>query len=531
MRIRVITIGTQGDVRLYVALGLGLKSAGHDVRLVAHPCFEDLVRGSGLDFAPVAGDPRSKVDNRHARVWFERRRNVFNLWHGFRWIKEVEAPLMRQRLRDCWEACQDADVIVVGIVPYLFGYAIARKLRVPLVRAFYFPASPTRAYPANFVPEGVRLGGRFNLASHQVGRQLLWQFVRPWVAGACRDVLGVEKLPVLEPFGELDRRRQLLLYAYSAAVAPPLPDWGNWIVVTGYWFLDSSVGWSPPPALAAFLNAGPPPVGICFGSVPLDNHEFVATLTRALDSTGHRAVLVTGGSCLPPDLPRNIFAIDWAPLNWLFPRMAAVIHHGGAGTTADGLRAGLPTIVIPFFYDQFFWGKRVFDLGVGPRPIPRNRLDAEALATALRAATTDPNMRRRAAALGQCIRAEDGVAQAVTAFEHHFGPPSQVKLLPEHKLTIMLDEKTYHGDEESYRRRPISLVRSASCRHGQDDPVPVRRWPERLFPLSTEPRPCPSIFLPLVPLPTFERTRCPPFAGQGPAQGVRSRSWPRPSVN
>ncbi len=425
MRIRVITIGLQGDVRPFVALGMGLKSAGHDVRVVAHPRFADLVRGSGLDFAPVAEDPHGVAHNRHLTALLGRRHIALRGWRLLRFVTEVEAPLMRQRLRECWDACQDADVIVVSVLPYLLGYAIARKLRVPLVRTFTHPVSPTRAYPANFVPDWFRLGGRFNLASYHVHRQFLWQFVRPWVAGACRDVLGVEKLPVLEPFGELDRRQQLLLGAYSPAVAPPPPDWGKWIVVTGYWLLDASAGWSPPPALSAFLNAGPPPVGICFGSVPYDQSEFVGTVARALALTGHRAVLATGGGLIPPALPSNIFAMDWVPLEWLFPRVTAVVHHGGAGTTALSLRNGLPTIVVPFFYDQFFWGKRVFDLGVGPRPIPRNRVDAEALATALRAATTDPGMRRRGAALAEQIRGEDGVARAVYTFERHMRrPPS-----------------------------------------------------------------------------------------------------------
>jgi sterol 3beta-glucosyltransferase len=133
-------------------------------------------------------------------------------------------------------------------------------------------------------------------------------------------------------------------------------------------------------------------------------------------------VLLTGwGGLRPPELPRNMITLDWVPLNRLFPRMAAVVHHGGAGTTADGLRAGVPTVVVPFFFDQFFWARRVFELGAGPRPIPRKRLDAETLANAIRSAVTDPNMRRRAAAVGERILAENGVARAVAVFERHMG--------------------------------------------------------------------------------------------------------------
>jgi len=417
MRVRVLTIGSQGDVRPCVALGAGLKAAGHDVRIIAHPGFETLVRRHGLDFAPVAGDPRELAvsENRQLRELHDRGRNVFQ-W--IRTFNEVDAPLMRQRLRDCWEACQDADVVVASALPYIFGYAIATKLQIPLVRAFYFPVSPTRSHPIDFLPQWLPLGKRLNLATYHAQRQILWQIARPWLLGACRDVLGIKTLPRLEPFGGLDRKQQLLLYGYSAAVAPSPPDWGSFIDVTGYWFLDQSTNWSPPPALAAFLDAGPPPVCIGFGSMTFDRTELVRIVARALDLTAQRAVLLTGwGGLRPPQLPRNMIAIEWAPLDRLFPRMAAVVHHGGAGTTADGLCAGVPTVVVPFFFDQFFWGRRVFELGAGPRPIPRTRLSAETLANAIQAAVTDPTMRSHAAAVGARIRAENGVARAVAAFD------------------------------------------------------------------------------------------------------------------
>lgn len=424
MRVRIITIGAQGDVRPYVALGEGLRRAGHDVRVVAHRGFETLVRKRGLDFAPIAGDPRDLAlkTNRQISALLERGRNVFRWWRAF---QEIEVPLMRARLQDAWDACQDADVIVVSTLPYLFGYAIARKLQVPLVRAFYFPVSPTRAYPAELLPQWLPLGARLNLASYNANRQLIWQVARPSFARACREVLGLEGLPRLEPFGDLDRRRQLLLYGYSPAIAPPPSDWGKWIEVTGYWFLDRQTEWTPPPELAAFLNEGPSPVCIGFGSMIYDSGKLMRTIERALAVTGDRAVLLAGwGGLRPSELPRHVFAVEWAPLNWLYPRMAAVVHHGGAGTTAEGLRAGIPTVVVPFFYDQFFWARRVFELGLGPRPIPRQDLDVDTLAGAIRIATSDPDIRRRAAAVALQIRAEDGVGRAVAAFQRHFGSSS-----------------------------------------------------------------------------------------------------------
>ncbi|MEO8592223.1 MAG: glycosyltransferase [Candidatus Solibacter sp.] len=425
MRVRVLTIGSQGDVRPYVALGRGLKNAGHDVRIATHKSFEPLVREHGLDFAPVAGDPRELEENRRLRELHDDGRNLFKWWRTF---NEVDAPLMRRRLSDCWDACQDADVIIVSVLPYLFGYAIARKLDIPLVRAFYFPVSPTRAYAAGFVPERLQFSGSLNRASYHLQRQVLWQVARPWVAGACREVLGINTFPVSEPFGDLDRERQLLLYCYSAAVAPPPSDWGEWIKVTGYWFLDRAAEWTPPPALEEFLSSGPPPVYIGgFGQMTNRNPaEFARTVTRAVSLTGRRAVVLSGWGGLPvSELPPEIFAVDWVPFDWLYPRMAAVVHHGGAGTTAASLRAGVPSVIVPFFLDQFFWGKRVFELGAGPRPILRKELDASALASAIELAATDDGMRHRAAALAQSIRSEDGVARAVAAFEQQYGSLGQ----------------------------------------------------------------------------------------------------------
>jgi UDP:flavonoid glycosyltransferase YjiC (YdhE family) len=205
-----------------------------------------------------------------------------------------------------------------------------------------------------------------------------------------------------------------VLYGFSHAVIPPAADWGANVHVTGYWFLDRSESWTPPPALADFLAAGPPPVYLGFGSMSTQKPRETADLVlAALSKAGQRGIILSGwGGMTASDLPGTVFPLASAPFTWLFPRMAAVAHHGGAGTTAQGLRAGVPSIVIPFFGDQPFWGARVRALGAGPAPIPRKKLTVERLAEAIEQAVSDQGMRAKAAAIGAKIRAEDGVACA-----------------------------------------------------------------------------------------------------------------------
>jgi UDP:flavonoid glycosyltransferase YjiC (YdhE family) len=210
-----------------------------------------------------------------------------------------------------------------------------------------------------------------------------------------------------------------ILYGYSPSVIPKPSDWDDHTHVTGYWFLDPDDDWTPPAALAEFLQAGPPPVYVGFGSMSSRKPEQTADLIlRAIAQAKQRAIMLSGwGGLHKEDLPDTVLMVDSVPFSWLFPRVAAVVHHGGAGTTSAGLRAGVPTVVIPFFGDQPFWGQRVAELGVGPAPIPRRRLTAERLAQAMLRAVTDPAMRQHAANLGARIRAEDGIAGAVAVVQ------------------------------------------------------------------------------------------------------------------
>ncbi len=188
-----------------------------------------------------------------------------------------------------------------------------------------------------------------------------------------------------------------MLSAYSPSIIPHPADWPDSVHITGYFFADTQADWQPSPELEAFLEAGDPPVYIGFGSMAgRDPEQFARLILEALAKSGQRGLLLTGwGGLHPESVPDNVFVVDSAPHSWLFPRMAAVVHHGGAGTTAEGLRAGVPSVIVPFILDQPFWGARIKALGLGPDPIPQKNLTADRLANAIKLAVTNSDMKTR----------------------------------------------------------------------------------------------------------------------------------------
>ena len=185
--------------------------------------------------------------------------------------------------------------------------------------------------------------------------------------------------------------------------------------MTGYWFLDEPAEWHPPDDLQTFLESGPPPIYVGFGSMKdKEANRLTSVVLEALDLVGARGILSSGwGSLRNTDLPETVFPIASAPHAWLFPKMAAVAHHGGAGTTGAGLRAGVPSIIIPFLGDQLFWAKRAAALGVGPEPVTYRKLTVEALTKRFRMVLENQEVRDRAKQVGETVRAEDGVDKAV----------------------------------------------------------------------------------------------------------------------
>lgn len=407
MRIVMLAPGTRGDVQPYVALGLKLQQAGYTVRVAAQENFASFVRNLGLEFHAVGGNV-SQIAARADIAAITQTASPLKMLLSFNTLRSLAADLPK----DFYAACDGADAIIYHPGAAI-GYFIAREQQIPSILASPFPMTPTRAYPALLFYTTARLGSFFNQITHKVFEQTLWLTSKGSLANFWKMQFGQPPKPLHPPFQQQYRPTHPTLVAVSPQVFSAPADWPEHVHTTGYWFLDDD--WQPPTALEHFLEQGPPPIYVGFGS--MSNPTTATTLTQlviqALQETGQRGILMTGwqGLARPETLPEGVFMLDSASHSWLFPKMAAVVHHGGAGTTAAGLRAGIPSIVIPHALDQYAWGQRIYELGTGPRPIPRKKLTVSKLVRAIKEALSD-DIRHSAYQLGQKIQQENGVATA-----------------------------------------------------------------------------------------------------------------------
>ncbi|WP_435009491.1 glycosyltransferase [Tundrisphaera lichenicola] len=416
MKILILGLGSRGDVQPFVALALGLTEAGHQVKLATGTDFREFVEGRGVDYFPIRADFSAMARSEAGKAAIEGKSGK-----ALATLKSSILPTFRRILDDSWAAAEGAEAIVFH--PKIVGAPdIAEKLGIPAFVALPMPMLvPTRAFPHPLLP--VRnLGGVVNRLTYSLNQLGLIPF-RKLIDRWRRDALGLppRKRTIAPGSASLP-----VLYAYSSQLIPRPDDWGPSVALTGSWDLARPDVWEPPDRLLRFLQAGPAPVYVGFGSMTGSDPEAGTRLVvEALERAGCRGVLASGwGGLSLDDLPDSILGIESIPHDWLFPRMAAVVHHGGAGTTFAGLQAGRPTVVCPHFADQPFWGRVVSRRGVGPSPIPRHSLSAERLAEAIQIATTDHRIRQDAESLRHSLCEEDGVGNAVRFIESTVLTPS-----------------------------------------------------------------------------------------------------------
>jgi UDP:flavonoid glycosyltransferase YjiC (YdhE family) len=395
-------------------MGTGLLAKGYAARLVSHETFREMANANGLEFAHVEGNPVDMVRGVEGQAWLGSTNNPIRfLYQTFRIAKRVLVSLAR----DALEACRGSDAIVYSLPLAGAGYSIAERLGVPGIPASLYPLHPTRAFPSIITPTLPFRTGALNWLSGFITAQLFWRIYRSCLDPWRKREVGLPPLPAIAPFKRFEKQGLPYLYGYSPSLIPVPAGWSALRAVCGYWFLDGPADWRPSRTLLDFLAAGDPPVYVGFGSMAgSDGERMTRIVLKALHASGRRAVLSAGyGGLKEENLPEEVLSVGSVPHDWLFARVSAAVHHGGAGTTAAALRAGIPSIIIPFFADQFFWGKRVFESGLGPRPIPRKRLSAEGLAAAIAEAVDGERMRENCRLMAERIAAEDGIARAVDA--------------------------------------------------------------------------------------------------------------------
>ena len=410
MRLTLLALGSRGDVEPYIGLGVALRRAGHDVTVAAPAAFEALIRRSGLEAYLVEPDPRLLAVEGKPPRWLQSSAAAGAI--RLRVASGARSGLGRA-YTGYLEASRLADVILHPAWLAPVARTIAQTGGCLALPAYLAPIHPTRAFPSPFLNLSSRPA--WNHRSHfyalWLGRAALNGVPNKWRS----QVVGLAPtgLDLLPPDGEV------CLYGFCRSLLPPPPDWPPGVVVTGPWWLEPPDSWRPPEDLDRFLRASGKVVFLGFGSM-MDSRpkNLNAVVETALARLGCRAVLLAGpaGQLDLPPSPRRLAVRD-IPFDWLFRRVDAIVHHGGAGTTAQAARAGKPSVAVPFFGDQLFWGQRIHRAGGWPRPIPRRALTSERLVSAIDEALHDPRSAERAAILGTRVRAETGLSTAVSLIE------------------------------------------------------------------------------------------------------------------
>ncbi|KAF1958177.1 UDP-Glycosyltransferase/glycogen phosphorylase [Byssothecium circinans] len=459
LNIVVIVIGSRGDIQPFLRIGKILKeNYNHRVRIATHPAFKSFVENdSGLEFFSIGGDPSElmafMVKNpglipnletvREGEIG-KRRAAMMEMFEGM-WracVNSKDDEVDKANLKMMGERIPFVADAIIANPPSFAPPHIAERLGVPLHMMFTFPYSPTTSFPhplANIKTTNVSTPYT-NFMSYPLVEMMTWQGLGDLINRFRQKTLMLEEVSTLWAPGQLYRLKVPYTYMWSPGLVPKPKDWSSEISVTGFVFLDLASSFEPPDDLAKFLDAGPPPVYIGFGSIVVDDpDEFTKLIYRAVQIAGVRALVSKGwgGFGSNESCPENIFMLDNTPHDWLFPKVSAVVHHGGAGTTAIGLKCAKPTMIVPFFGDQPFWGDMVSKAKAGAHEcIPYKKLTAERLAEGMKQCLTEEanaNVKK----IAESIEKEgDGALNAVKSFHRSLPLRSdeslRCSLLPNH---------------------------------------------------------------------------------------------------
>jgi len=396
--ITILCSGSRGDIQPYIALAVELVQMGRDVRIAAGKSFKDFIERYGIKCYPISVDYKSVDVDPELMKLAQNSDNPLKMLLAFNKMKKYAVLMMEEM----FEACKDSELIVYH-PGCTIGYFAAEHFKVPSVLASPFPIHKTKevasviTYGNKIIPKGV---------GYSLLQGMLWNASKLGITALWKEKFG--KLPqgIGAPFERVDEKHPSIISCSDYVFRRPA-DWNKNVYQYGYWFTNEEENYSPSKELSDFLGEGDAPIYFGFGSVfnPEEKVKFITTITDALAQTKKRGIICGMGQI--DNLPQNIFAIDTIPHTWLFPKMAAVCHHGGAGTTAAGFAAGVPSMIMPFSNDQFAWANRASDLGVGSKPLSKKKLNTKTLEDAIHFVSQD-DIRANARKLGEDIAKESG---------------------------------------------------------------------------------------------------------------------------
>jgi UDP:flavonoid glycosyltransferase YjiC (YdhE family) len=408
-----LTSGTRGDVQPISYLARAMQEKGHSVRVAAPPAFREIIESQAIPFSALDGNPSDLLTTPGSQSTLTFNNSPLQGITSVLGYLKAAQPIYAQMLQNAWHASQNASALVIGL-PTIWGSSIAEKLGIPCIGAFLQPVSETGDFPSPLLPSTLSLGKTYNRLTYRLISQGIYLPWRKVINQWRKKSLGLRPLPI---FHDHFKQMDAILYGFSEKVLPFPQDWGKKNFITGYWSIQH-ISYSPPAELKAFLEVNEKPFFFGFGSPGMYNPQtLIELLIAAIEKTNIRAVISLPKEITYATENRNIFIQrENIPHSWLFPKMAGIIHHGGAGTTAEALKAGVPSWITPLAVDQFFWGERAHQLGVGPQAVPQRDLTMEKLVNALNEMKSK-GMKEKAERLGRELQKENGLANAAQILE------------------------------------------------------------------------------------------------------------------
>lgn len=413
MKISIVTSGSRGDVQPYLVLAKALRDKGYDVKLIANSNFKEFIEENNVKFCPLNVDIKELVESEEGLKLIESG-NVITFLGKF---LDLFKKLFIQFFDDMLEYCSDADLIIHSPTAFVASY-IAVKFNVPSIGAYLQPFSKTKDFPNFAFPQDLSFLPLYNKLSHDLFDIISWQMVRPSINYITNERLKIGKLPFFFNPSKFQEEKDFpMLYAYSPSIIPRPKDWRESINVTGYWFFENN-NYVAPKELEKFIDTDKKIIYIGFGSMSNRNSEQTSKMiNNVINKLGIKAVVLSGWGGVNKIENENIYMTDYIDHNWIFPKVSASAHHCGAGTTSVCLKSGTPQIPIPFFADQPFWAKRIYDLGLSSKPIKRKKLNEDNLYYSIKNVLENKDISKRSKEISLKISQEDGIGNAINAIE------------------------------------------------------------------------------------------------------------------